>query len=122
MMADGCGLPRAHRYRYPPPVHDFSQRHNAVDYRLQRYFFKSLKVTFGNALRPKFLPSRSEGSQGDPFSRIFNHLETGNDVEVIFSKLCESKTDPFMVPLWLIGRFNNIFEHKFGKMCYHKRN
>ncbi|GBN56897.1 hypothetical protein AVEN_46554-1 [Araneus ventricosus] len=77
--------------------HDFDQRHNLVDCRLHRYCLKPLKVIFDNVLRSKLLPSRSESSLGDPFPCIFDHLEAGNDVEVMFPKLSESKTGQFIV-------------------------
>ncbi|GBL73812.1 hypothetical protein AVEN_163345-1 [Araneus ventricosus] len=80
-----------------PQSHDLSQRHNLIDCRLHRYSLKSIKITFDNAFRPKLLPSRSEGSLDEPFLRIFDHLETSNDVEVLFPKLSESKTVPSMV-------------------------
>ncbi|GBL73032.1 hypothetical protein AVEN_128195-1 [Araneus ventricosus] len=48
----------------------------------------------GNTLRPKFLPSRSEGSLGNPFPFIVDRFEAGNDVEVIFLKFSESKFGP----------------------------
>ncbi|GBM60865.1 hypothetical protein AVEN_179015-1 [Araneus ventricosus] len=48
------------------------------------YRLRVLNVTFNNTLRPKLLPSRSEGSLGNPFPCIFNHFEAGNDIEVIF--------------------------------------
>ncbi|GBM27480.1 hypothetical protein AVEN_205267-1 [Araneus ventricosus] len=50
----------------------------AVDYRHHRNCLKPLKVTFDNAFRPKLIPSRSEVSLGNPFSRSFDHLEAGN--------------------------------------------
>ncbi|GBO46406.1 hypothetical protein AVEN_115965-1 [Araneus ventricosus] len=59
------------------------QRHNLIDYRLRRKCHKPLKVTFDKVLRPKLLPRRSEKSFGNPLPRIFDHLEAGNDVEVI---------------------------------------
>lgn len=62
--------------------HDLDQNTNL----LHRYRLKPL-----NVLQPKLLPSRSEGSLGNSFPRLFGHLEAINDVEVIFPKLSESK-------------------------------
>ncbi|GBN38095.1 hypothetical protein AVEN_191518-1 [Araneus ventricosus] len=64
--------------------HDIGQRLDLVGSRL-----KYLKVTLGNAHWPKFLPSRSEGSLGNSFPCIFDQLEAGNNIEVIFQKLSE---------------------------------
>ncbi|GBM14070.1 hypothetical protein AVEN_209959-1 [Araneus ventricosus] len=76
-----------------PEIHHCGQRHNHLVCRLHGYCLIHLKVTFDNALQPKLLPSRSEGSFRDVFSIIFQ-----NDVEVIFPKLPENKSGgPFMV-------------------------
>ncbi|GBM56426.1 hypothetical protein AVEN_56111-1 [Araneus ventricosus] len=77
--------------------HELGQRHNLVDCRLHKYCLKPLKVTFGNALRPMLLPSRSEGSLCGPFRSIFDYLDAGKDVVVINPKLFESKTGTFIV-------------------------
>ncbi|GBO04892.1 hypothetical protein AVEN_255949-1 [Araneus ventricosus] len=83
---------------------------------------KPLKGTFFNALRPKLLPSRSEGSLGGaPFPSNFYHLEASNVVEMIHPKLPENKTRGFfMVSWWFNCRFTDFSEYKFGKMCDHK--
>ncbi|GBL79628.1 hypothetical protein AVEN_18183-1 [Araneus ventricosus] len=72
--------------------HDLA-RDNLVDCRLRRYCFKP----FDNTLRPKLLPRRSKNSLDESIPCIFNHLEGGNDVEVMFLKLSESKIGPFMI-------------------------
>ncbi|GBM39093.1 hypothetical protein AVEN_190228-1 [Araneus ventricosus] len=95
--------------------------HYMADCRLHRYCIKSLKGTLDSAVRPKLLPSRSEGSFGDSFPRILDHLDAGIDVKVIFPKFSESKTGLFMVSSWLIDRYNDMSKYKFGKMCDHKR-
>ncbi|GBO20136.1 hypothetical protein AVEN_48738-1 [Araneus ventricosus] len=101
--------------------HDLGQRHNLVDSRLHRYCLKPLEVTFDNAFRPNLLPSRREGSLGDLFPPIFDYLGVDKDMEVMFPKLSENKTGPFMASRWLIGCFNDISEHKFAKICDHKQ-
>ncbi|GBO41039.1 hypothetical protein AVEN_239978-1 [Araneus ventricosus] len=63
---------------------DLGQTNNLVDYRLHRYCLKALKVAFDNAVRLTLLPSRSEGSLSNSFPRIFNKIEAGIDVEMIF--------------------------------------
>ncbi|GBO34228.1 hypothetical protein AVEN_104905-1, partial [Araneus ventricosus] len=47
---------------------------NFVVCRLHRYCLKPYEVPFDNVLLSKFLRSRSEGSLGDLFPRIFDHL------------------------------------------------
>ncbi|GBM80770.1 Xylosyltransferase oxt [Araneus ventricosus] len=51
-----------------------------------RYCLKPLKVAFDNALRPKRLPGRREGSHSNTFPIVSNQLDAGNDVEVIVDK------------------------------------
>ncbi|GBM19039.1 hypothetical protein AVEN_172505-1 [Araneus ventricosus] len=82
--------------------HNLSPRHNLVDCRLRSYCLKPHEVTFDNAFRPKILPSRSEGSLGDPIPRIFDHLAARNDVEVIFPNYLRVR---LVLPLSHYGSF-----------------
>ncbi|GBN51664.1 hypothetical protein AVEN_85036-1 [Araneus ventricosus] len=80
--------------------HDLSPIHKLVDYRL--HCLRLLNVTFDKTLRPKLLPSRSEGSLDNLFPYIFDHFEAGKDLEIIFL-ICSEICPLAIVGLGLVG-------------------
>ncbi|GBM56317.1 hypothetical protein AVEN_125067-1 [Araneus ventricosus] len=69
---------------------------NFVDYRHHRYCSKSHSTTLSSQ---SSFQAEMRNLLVTTSHVFFYHLEAGNDVEVIFPKLFESKTGPFMVSL-----------------------
>ncbi|GBN63854.1 hypothetical protein AVEN_52977-1 [Araneus ventricosus] len=69
-------------------------RHNLVVYRLHWVIPETPHVTVDNTLRPKILPSKSDGCLVNSFPNIFDHFEAVNNVEVIFLIFFEIKVNP----------------------------
>ncbi|GBL97103.1 hypothetical protein AVEN_254139-1 [Araneus ventricosus] len=81
-------------------LYDLVQRHNLVDSRLHSSIgtVSSPSKSHSTALfGESFYQAEVSILLVTPYPRIFDHLETSNDAKVIFPKLSESQTGPFMV-------------------------